>query len=318
MTRLTTINLRRIVPPALLAIATIALGGASCDKGSSTTKASTQGAVVAMDNADKASKPIDKTPIPGADLSKLDATKDASKIDRFYRLVDTLPSPCGKAHSLRKSVTEDKTCKRGTFAVRYVVQLLSDEQNDAEVTEFYELHYTKKQVQRTFTLNSSVPHHGPVDAPVQVVEFYDYGCPACKQFAPIIDEAMSEFTNEAALFYKQFPLPGHKHSKPAAQAALAAMKQGKFDEMHKALFSNQPNHQKPLLVKYANAIGLDLARFESDYESAAAQVDADVKEGDQADVHSTPSIFINGRQYEGPAHPTYLRMWIQEEFEVNR
>ena len=60
--------------------------------------------------------PVDKTPIPGVDISKL----SSSKTDRFYKLVGVLASPCGKSHSLRTSLLEDDSCKRAPFAARYV------------------------------------------------------------------------------------------------------------------------------------------------------------------------------------------------------
>jgi protein-disulfide isomerase len=61
-----------------------------------------------------------------------------------------------------------------------------------------------------------------------------------------------------------------------------------------------------------------MAKFAADYEAAVARVQVDVTEGDAADVHGTPTVFINGRIYEGPTHPRYLRMWIEEELAVNQ
>jgi protein-disulfide isomerase len=104
----------------------------------------------------------------------------------------------------------------------------------------------------------------------------------------------------------------------AAQAALAAHAQGKYAEMHDLLFANAPRHRRADVVKYAKEIGLDIMKFESDYADAEKQVKADMAEGDKADVHGTPTIFFNGRQYEGPAHPRYFAFWIQEDLAVNR
>ena len=307
-------NLKMLVLPVALALSTLALGGASCDKKSSANPESNKGALTAMDNSNKPKGPVSKKPIPGVDTKKL----DSGKLDRFYRLVEELQSPCGKAHSLRTSLTQDSSCKRAPFAARYVIQMLDDEQDDNEVREFYNLKYIKKMPIQKFVLGEGVPHSGPTDAPVHLVEFYDYGCPACKQFAPLLDEAMSEFTTQAVMYYKQFPLPGHPQSKPAAQAALAAMKQGKFKDMHKMLFANSPSHSISQLEGYAQKLGLDMAKFKADMEAARTQVEADIAEGDKAKIRGTPTLFINGRQYEGLAHPTYIKMWIEEELEVNR
>src|SRR5688572_5612744 len=97
-----------------------ALMGFACDKGK---KQGDTGAVNALDRANEQKGPVDETPIEGVDISKLSA--DKQKL--FYKLVGSLSSPCGKAHSLRTSFTQDTACKRAPFAVRYVQALLEDE-----------------------------------------------------------------------------------------------------------------------------------------------------------------------------------------------
>ena len=259
------------------------------------------------------SGPVSTEPLPGVDLSKLD---DKQK-ERFFRMIDrTLQSPCGKPHSLRKSVTSDQSCKRSMFAARYAAALIEDGATDKDVQEFYEVRYKSSEV-RSFKVEGA-PAHGPPDAPVQLVEFYDYGCPACKEFAPLLTETLANFDNQVVLFYKMFPLPAHPDSGPAAQAALAAARQGKFTEMHNLLFARSHQHKKSDLLAHARSLGLDMAVFERDYAAAAARVQADVAEGDAADIHGTPTLFVNGRRYEGPMHPRYLQMWIDEELAVNR
>lgn len=338
-------SVQKYVFPAFLAICALALGGASCDQKSAASPeardvvramdkaegkpeaendakndAKPDGkqdpqAAQAADSPEPATAPavVDETPIPGVDVSKL----DQAKAKRFYTLAATLASPCGAAHSLRTSLTEDKTCKRAPFAARYVVEMLSDEASDSEVKELYELRYKKAGAPKTFQLDG-VPHKGPADAPVKVVEFFDYGCPTCKVWVPILEEALAGFPDQAVLFYKQFPLPSHVNSKPAAQAALAAHQQGKFEAMHKLLFVKAPAHREPELMQYAQSLGLDMARFKADYASALYRVQADITDGDKAGVGGTPTVYINGRMYEGPAHPKYVRMWIEEELAVNR
>ena len=89
-------------------------------------------------------------------------------------------------------------------------------------------------------------------------------------FAPELKAAAAELPGDVAVFYKQFPLSSHPDSGPAAQAALAAGKQGKFAEMHELLFKNSPRHKLDNLKTYAESLGLDMAKFLADYESAAA------------------------------------------------
>lgn len=258
--------------------------------------------------------PEARKPVTGADVSKL------SEVDqqRFDKLVDSLPSPCGKAHSLRTSRNNDAGCVRAPFAVDFVIALIGDGATDDEVRELYELRYGKEEPKRGFRLSDAVPHAGPGDGRVVLVEFYDYGCPACKDFAPQLKEIAQAYPTDVVIYYKQFPLASHEHSKGAAQAALAAAKQGKFDEMHAKLFENSHAHQRERLFEYARQIGLDMAQFEADYVAAEAQVNADKKEGEAAGVSGTPTLYINGRMYDGPLWVKYLKMWIEEELAVNR
>lgn len=327
-------QVQKYVFPAFLAVSVVALSGASCDKksaaspeagevvaaidkaeGKPQTTPATSGDKPAVATGDKpaAAPATPAEPVPGVDVSKL----DEAKAKRFYALADTLPSPCGKAHSLRTSLAEDQSCKSASFAARYAVEMLADEASDSEIKEYYELRYKNTGARKTFKLDAA-PYSGAPDAPVKVVEFFDYGCPSCKMYAPILKEALSAYPDQAVLYFKQFPLPAHVHSKGAAQAALAAHEQGKFQAMHELLFARAPNHRKPELTEYAKAIGLDMGRFEANYNAALSRVEADIAEGNAAGVNGTPAIFINGKEYKGPNHPKYLGLWIEEELAVNR
>jgi protein-disulfide isomerase len=61
-----------------------------------------------------------------------------------------------------------------------------------------------------------------------------------------------------------------------------------------------------------------MAKFQKAYDDASAQVTSDLKQGETAGVDSTPTLFFNDRKYEGPMHPKYIEMWIDEEIAVNR
>lgn len=250
--------------------------------------------------------PAERKPVKGADLSKM---SDANK-ERFEKLVDQLASPCGKAHSLRTSRNTDTGCVRAPFAVRYVVELIRDGASDKEVTELYQDRY-KERPKHEFNLEG-VPRLGPDDAPVTLVEFFDYGCPACKMFAPELDRAVRAFPTEVALYYKMFPLSIHPNSVEAAQAGLAAAKQGKFEEMHKVLFENAEAHTLADVKKYAEQLGLDMNKFMKDFAAAQPVVAASKKEGIEAGVQSTPTLFINGIEYSGPQGDKYIKMFIEE------
>jgi len=296
---------------ALVSLASLVATG--CGKKSSSSEDSSY-KDIAKTFDDSEPPPEKRQPVGDADLSKL---SEADKT-RFERLVDNLPSPCGKAHSLRTSRNNDESCVKARFAIDFVLSLLADGANDDELQKMFAQRYQSEDPRRGFRLDDSVPHSGPGDAQVVLVEFFDFGCPACKEFDPELKETLAAFPRDVVLYYKQYPLPIHEESMGAAQAALAAHKQGKYHEMHGLLFENGHAHKKSDLDKYAGQLGLDMAKFEADYKAVEPQVNADKKEGETAEVHSTPTLFINGVRYDGPGWSKYLKMWIEEALAVSR
>jgi protein-disulfide isomerase len=116
-----------------------------------------------------------------------------------------------------------------------------------------------------------------------------------------------------------FPIESkHPDSRSAAQAVLAANAQGHFKEMHDVLFAKSPAHNHDAVSGYAKDMGLDMAKFEQDYDRMGAQVTADEKQAEAAGVDSTPTIFFNDRKYDGPIAVKYVEAWIEEELAANR
>jgi protein-disulfide isomerase len=100
------------------------------------------------------------------------------------------------------------------------------------------------------------------------------------------------------LVVKQFPLPMHSYARKAAVAALAADKQGKFWEMHKALFASQRELSDAKVEEIARGLGLKTDQFNKDLKDPSIEslIDRDLSNGRQANVQGTPTIFVNGRQ----------------------
>jgi protein-disulfide isomerase len=311
-----TVSNARISGHFILAIlcAPLLMGGA-CEK--KTAKPVDTGAMKALDSANSsgtaADGPVDTTPLPGVELGKL----QGDRVQLFYKMVGSLKSPCRKAHSLRTSFSSDKECRRAPFAVRYLLAMLEDEASENEARAAY----TKKYEQAgSVTLDvSKAPHAGSDNARVRLVEFFDYACPHCQQFKPALDQVVADKAGQVSVHFMMFPLEERNpRSRSAAQAALAANQQGKFKEMHARLFEVAPRHGRDDVMSYARDLGLDLARFEKDYEAASTQVTADVAQGEAAGVNSTPTLYFNNRKYDGPLHPKYIGLWIDEEVAVNR
>jgi protein-disulfide isomerase len=293
----------------LVIACTVAFAGA-CEK---TKKPSDTGAVAALDSAGSASGPPDTTPLPGIDTSKLGG--DKSQV--FYKLIGSLKSPCGKAHSLRTSVTSDSSCKRAPFAVRYVLAMLEDEGPEQTIRDEYAKKY-EKPAQPVKLDTARAPHMGASDPAIKLVEFFDYECPHCQLFKAQMEQVLAD-KPEVGAYFMMFPIESkHPEARSAAQAAIAAGQQGKFKEMHERLFQPQTPHGRDAVLGYAKELGLDAAKFEKDYEAAGPQVTGDLKQGEDAGVDATPTLFFNDRRYEGPMVAKYIELWIDEDLAVNR
>jgi protein-disulfide isomerase len=142
------------------------------------------------------------------------------------------------------------------------------------------------------------PSRGDVNAPVTVVEFTDFQCPACAAMNPVLDEVLKSYGNKVRFVIRDFPLNQHEFARKAAEAANAANAQGKFFEYTALLFKNQKALDVPSLKKYASEVGLDRARFDAALDRGvyAAEVENDIQDGEMYGVGSTPTIFINGVQ----------------------
>jgi protein-disulfide isomerase len=114
---------------------------------------------------------------------------------------------------------------------------------------------------------------------------------------PVLEQVLEKNPDKVKLVFKNFPLRNHKFAMPAATAALAAEKQGKFWEFHDLLFKdyNRLNEQK--VKEIAQKLKLDMEKFEKDRKDPGIRtlISRDVSEGNRAGVRGTPTIFINGR-----------------------
>jgi protein-disulfide isomerase len=149
------------------------------------------------------------------------------------------------------------------------------------------------------------PTMGPKDAPVSVVIFSDYQCPFCARVDPLLHEVIkdSELKGKVNVAFKHFPLSFHKDAMPASKAAMAAAEQGaeNFWKMSEKLYANQRALKPENFSKWAEEIGLDVKKFETDLKNNDAKyeesIKADMKLGQTAaQVRGTPSLFVNGWQ----------------------
>jgi protein-disulfide isomerase len=163
---------------------------------------------------------------------------------------------------------------------------------------------------------SGYPARGPASAPVTIVEFSDFQCPFCSRITPTLEQVVSKYGNKVRLVFRQFPLPMHPNAAKAAEAALCANEQGKFWEMHDAMFKDQSGLAVDALKSKAAGIsGLKAADFNSCLDSGkeAQAVQVDLKAGNKAGVNGTPSMFINGRFISGVVSADEISKVIDEE-----
>jgi protein-disulfide isomerase len=145
------------------------------------------------------------------------------------------------------------------------------------------------------------PVRGNPSAPVTIVEYGDFQCPYCLRSRPTLAKILETYPQQVRLVYKHFPLSFHRQAMNAHRAALAAGEQGKFWEMHDLIFSEPKKLDDATMRKHAEALGLDLAKFDADYKSdrIAKKIADDQAEGRRALVRGTPTFFVNGKLLSG-------------------
>jgi protein-disulfide isomerase len=145
------------------------------------------------------------------------------------------------------------------------------------------------------------PMRGAKNAPVTIVEWSDFQCPFCGRVIPTVKQIEDTYKGKVRLAFKHQPLPFHNNAEMAAEASMAANEQGKFWEMHDKLFANQQQLDRPSLEKYAQEIGLNMARFKSalDGSKFKDRIQKDSAEGMKVGANGTPTFFINGQKVEG-------------------
>jgi len=147
---------------------------------------------------------------------------------------------------------------------------------------------------------------GPDSAKVKIVEYADFQCPACAYGSPYLMQAIRANANEVQLTYHHFPLSYHTNAYPAAYAAEAAGKQGKFWEMAEMLYDKQDewtsnNNPSVIFISYAETLDLNSDQFTQDMDSGEIRqiVEQEAQASEKLNINSTPTYFINGKKVVG-------------------
>lgn len=143
---------------------------------------------------------------------------------------------------------------------------------------------------------------GHPGASIELVEYGDYQCPHCGRAYAIIKAIQKQLASDLKFVFRNFPLSQlHPDALSAALACEAASLQNRFWVMHDIVFEHQQALKKSDLFTYAKQIGLDTDQFSADFQkqSLLDKIDSDIESGIRSGVNGTPSLFIQGKMYNG-------------------
>ncbi len=158
------------------------------------------------------------------------------------------------------------------------------------------------------------PTLGPPDAPVTIVEFSDYECPACRSIHEVVKQVRAAYGDRVRWIFKDYPLRRHKDAFKAAEASHCAQEQGKFWQYQESLFTT-PDLSPPNLVSNAVQLEMSPEKFSQCLQGSKykALVEKNLTDAVQAGVDRTPSFFINGTLTAGGPSLDNFKSMIDEE-----
>lgn len=258
-------------------------------------------------SAPAVSKNVD---LPGVDTSDLTPREKSE----WSSHVTELLAPCPATPvSVAQCVSEQRDCAACEPAAQFLLTKVKQGMSRSQVAQTYKSRFSPDGVKQIDLQGS--PSKGPEDAAVVLVEWADFECPACRAVSPEL-EIILEKNRDVRFVFKNFPLDVHPNAEAAARAALAADRQGKFWEMHHLLFSAELPLAKERLAELAKNLGLDMAQFDKDMrsEAVADAVRRDRKQGEAVGLRGTPTLYINGREFDFSADfGRELEQWFELE-----
>ncbi|HEV7588668.1 MAG TPA: thioredoxin domain-containing protein [Longimicrobium sp.] len=157
---------------------------------------------------------------------------------------------------------------------------------------------------------------GPANAPVTLVVFSDFQCPACKVLADEVRTLRERYPERFTVLYRHYPLPSHSQAVAAARASECAARQGRFAAYHDALFASQETLGYTPWQTFARSAGVpDVEAFQRCFSEPGRieQLVRDVADGGRLGVTGTPTLLINGRRYNGAPPLEVLEKEIEEQ-----
>jgi len=234
----------------------------------------------------------------------------ASEVRLLVSIVKKEASPCPEGLSLAQDLAAARPCPLALSALGFIYRRILDGYPEDDILDQYVAHF--KRAREVSILVEGRPDTGPADAPVTIVVFSDFQCPFCRKAASAVKKVRELHPDKVRVVFKQWPLEMHTDSMVAALAAEAALVQGRFWEMHDALFALKGELTDENIGKAAERAGLDLTRWNEDRESPEVieSVEADSQEAVKLKLTGTPTIFVNSVEFDEPVK--YLQAYVEE------
>ncbi len=221
----------------------------------------------------------------------------------FVKIMNEETCPCDCPKTFAGCLQEGSKCKPAIILGQWIADRMQEEAVPTDIlaealAKDVGSEGFKSQV-KSIDIKGYASKGNKKNAPITIVEYADFQCTHCKDTAKELALLVQEEPTKYRVIFKHFPLEGHPMARAAAIAAEAAAQQGKFWEMHDAIFAAQTQMTEDLFAKHAKAIGLDVKRFERDRKSAAVidRVERSIKEGKALEIKGTPALYFNGRPY---------------------
>ncbi len=287
----------------------------SAAKATSTTQQPVGGAEVS-----EATLTVKSTDLPAGTF---DGLNDAQKY-AVMKVLNENECNCGcDKGSLANCAAHDPECPNSPKKLKEAVELARAGKTAAQIqAEMFGAAPAKPAIAARPTENSvyrvpidGSPAQGKSSALVTMVEFSDYQCPFCSRANATVNQLEKDYGDKLRLVMKQNPLPFHEHAKSAALAAMAAGQQGKYWEMHEKLFSNQQALDDASIARYAEQIGLNVAKWNEAMKNPKLEqtIRKDQALAASLGANGTPAFFINGRKIVGAQPIDIFKATIDQE-----
>jgi protein-disulfide isomerase len=284
----------------LLATALASSGLLGCrDSNASSAAASAQ-------SSGAETKEVKDVVLPGVDIGAMTPRER----HEWSSAVSEALSPCPNVPvSVSQCVAESRPCGSCLLAAKWLALAVRQGASPDQIRHAYKERFDPASA-KSIPVDGS-PSRGPDDAQVTIIEFADFECPHCRDAVPIVDAVLDAHPGKVRLVYKTYTLPFHTRGEPAARAAFAAEKQGKFWEMEHILFERQQHLEDADLERYARQLRLDISKWKADMDApdVTSRIARDRKLGEDLKLRGTPTIFVNGRELDSEAEePLELRV----------